>query len=101
MSIKNKDLNFLSLKVNVNITLDIIKSFRNLQQSQQKQMEVKVFRFTEYINKFDKEIVGFTTDDTFRENLAELIMLLMNGNTDNIINQLIYMDIIKEGNIVY
>ena len=33
-------------------------------------------------------------DDTFRENLAELIMLLMNGNTDNIINQLIYMDII-------
>lgn len=33
-------------------------------------------------------------DDTFRENLAELILLLMNGNTDNIINQLIYMDII-------
>ena len=33
-------------------------------------------------------------DDTFRENLAELIMILMNGNADNIINQLIYMDII-------
>ncbi|WP_296884968.1 AarF/ABC1/UbiB kinase family protein [uncultured Methanobrevibacter sp.] len=33
-------------------------------------------------------------DDTFKENLAELILLLINGNTDNIINQLIYMDII-------
>ena len=30
----------------------------------------------------------------FKENLAELIMLLVNGNADNIINQLIYMDII-------
>lgn len=30
----------------------------------------------------------------FKENLAELIMLLINGNADNILNQLIYMDII-------
>jgi ubiquinone biosynthesis protein len=35
-----------------------------------------------------------TLDDTFREDLAELIMILVSGNADNIINQLIYMDII-------
>jgi len=33
-------------------------------------------------------------DDDFRGNLAELILLLLNGNTDNILNHLIYMDII-------
>lgn len=33
-------------------------------------------------------------DETFKSNLAELILLLTNGNADNIINQLIYMDII-------
>ena len=34
-------------------------------------------------------------DETFKSNLAELILLLTNGNADNIINQLIYMDIIS------
>lgn len=41
----------------------------------------------------DEGMMGILDDD-FRENLAELIILLINGNTDNIINQLIYMDII-------
>lgn len=33
-------------------------------------------------------------DDDFREELAELILLLLSRNIDNIINQLIYMDIL-------
>ena len=33
-------------------------------------------------------------DETFKSNLAELILLLTNGNADNIINQLIYMNIL-------
>ena len=41
----------------------------------------------------DVGMVGILTDD-FKGNLAELVLLLYNGNTDNIINQLIYMDII-------
>lgn len=41
----------------------------------------------------DEGMMGILDDD-FRENLAELIILLINGNTDNIINQLVYMDII-------
>lgn len=41
----------------------------------------------------DEGMMGILDDD-FRGNLAELIILLFNGNTDNIINQLIYMDII-------
>lgn len=41
----------------------------------------------------DEGMMGILNDD-FRENLAELIILLINGNTDNIINQLLYMDII-------
>ncbi|WP_407422910.1 ABC1 kinase family protein [Methanobrevibacter sp.] len=36
-------------------------------------------------------------DETFKSNLAELILLLTSGNADNIINQLIYMDIISPG----
>ncbi len=34
-------------------------------------------------------------NENFKENLAELILLLLSGNTNNIINQLIYMDIIN------
>ena len=41
----------------------------------------------------DVGMVGILTDDV-KGNIAELILLLHNGNTDNIINQLIYMDII-------
>jgi len=41
----------------------------------------------------DMGMMGILNDE-FRENLAELILLLINGNADNIINQLIYMDII-------
>ena len=41
----------------------------------------------------DMGMMGILSDD-FKENLAELIILLINGNADNIINQLIYMDII-------
>ncbi|MBQ9026728.1 MAG: AarF/ABC1/UbiB kinase family protein [Methanobrevibacter sp.] len=41
----------------------------------------------------DMGMMGVLSDD-FKENLAELIILLINGNSDNIINQLIYMDII-------
>ncbi len=33
-------------------------------------------------------------DDSFKENLAELILLITNGNASNLINQLIYMEII-------
>lgn len=33
-------------------------------------------------------------DDNFRKNLAELILILANGNADNLINQLVYMDIL-------
>ena len=36
-------------------------------------------------------------DETFKSNLAELILLLTSGNADNIINQLIYIDIISPG----
>ncbi|MBP3790427.1 MAG: AarF/ABC1/UbiB kinase family protein [Methanobrevibacter sp.] len=42
----------------------------------------------------DEGMMGILNDD-FRENLAELILLLISGNTNNIIKQLIYMDIIS------
>ncbi len=41
----------------------------------------------------DEGMMGILNDD-FKENLAELILLLIGGNTNNIIKQLIYMDII-------
>lgn len=41
----------------------------------------------------DEGMMGILNED-FKENLAELILLLINGNTNNIIKQLIYMDII-------
>lgn len=41
----------------------------------------------------DEGMMGIL-DDNFRENLSELIILLISGNTDYLINQLIYMDII-------
>ena len=41
----------------------------------------------------DMGMMGILNDD-FKENLAELILLLISGNTNNIIKQLIYMDII-------
>ncbi len=40
----------------------------------------------------DTGMMGVLNED-FKENLAELILLLISGNTNNIINQLIYMDI--------
>ncbi len=41
----------------------------------------------------DEGMMGILDDD-FREELAELILLLLSRNIDNIINQLIYMDIL-------
>lgn len=41
----------------------------------------------------DEGMMGIL-DDNFRENLSELMILLISGNTDYLINQLIYMDII-------
>ncbi len=41
----------------------------------------------------DEGMMGILDDD-FREELAELILLLLSRNIDNIINQLIYMDIV-------
>ena len=41
----------------------------------------------------DEGMMGILDDD-FREELAELILLLLSRNVDNIINQLIYMDIL-------
>ena len=41
----------------------------------------------------DEGMMGILNDD-FREELAELILLLISGNVDNILNQLIYMDIL-------
>ncbi len=41
----------------------------------------------------DEGMMGILDDD-FREELAELILLLISGNVDNILNQLIYMDIL-------
>ena len=41
----------------------------------------------------DMGMMGILNED-FKEELAELILLLLSGNTNNIINQLIYMDII-------
>lgn len=38
-------------------------------------------------------MMGILNDD-FKEDLAELILLMISGNSSNIINQLIYMDII-------
>lgn len=43
----------------------------------------------------DMGMMGILNDD-FKENLAELILLLISGNTNNIIKQLIYMDIITQ-----
>lgn len=43
----------------------------------------------------DEGMMG-TLDDNFRENIAELIILLINGNTDHLIDQLLYMGIIKQ-----
>jgi len=40
----------------------------------------------------DMGMMGILNED-FKENLAELILLLISGNTNNIIKQLIYMDI--------
>ena len=42
----------------------------------------------------DAGMMGILNED-FKENLAELILLLISGNTNNIIKQLIYMDIIS------
>ncbi len=42
----------------------------------------------------DEGMMGILNED-FKETLAELILLLINGNTNNIIKQLIYMDIIN------
>lgn len=39
-------------------------------------------------------MMGILSED-FKENLAEFLLLLISGNTDNIIKQLIYMDIIS------
>ena len=41
----------------------------------------------------DAGMMGILNED-FKEGLAELILLLLSGNTNNIINQLIYMNII-------
>ncbi|MBQ8016734.1 MAG: AarF/ABC1/UbiB kinase family protein [Methanobrevibacter sp.] len=41
----------------------------------------------------DEGMMGIL-NETFKSNLAELILLLLSGNTDNIMNQLIYMGII-------
>ena len=41
----------------------------------------------------DMGMMGILNED-FKENLAELILLLISGNTNNLIKQLIYMDII-------
>lgn len=43
----------------------------------------------------DEGMMGILNDD-FKENLAELILLLISGNTNNIIKQLIYMDILSQ-----
>ena len=43
----------------------------------------------------DMGMMGILNED-FKENLAELILLLISGNTNNIIKQLIYMDIITQ-----
>lgn len=43
----------------------------------------------------DEGMMGILNED-FKENLAELILLLISGNTNNIIKQLIYMDIITQ-----
>lgn len=42
----------------------------------------------------DAGMMGVLNED-FKEDLAELILLLISGNTNNIINQLMYMDIIR------
>lgn len=42
----------------------------------------------------DAGMMGILNED-FKENLAELILLLLSGNTNNIINQLIYMGVIS------
>lgn len=42
----------------------------------------------------DEGMMGILNED-FKSNLAELILLLISGNTNNIIKQLIYMDIIS------
>lgn len=42
----------------------------------------------------DMGMMGILSED-FKENLAEFMLLLISGNTDNIIKQLIYMDIIS------
>ena len=42
----------------------------------------------------DAGMMGILNED-FKEDLAELILLLLSGNTNNIINQLIYMDIVS------
>lgn len=43
----------------------------------------------------DVGMVGILDED-FKQNLAQLILLLINGNASSIINQLIYMDIITK-----
>lgn len=43
----------------------------------------------------DEGMMG-TLDDYFKENLAELMILLVGGNTDHLLNQLLYMGIITK-----
>lgn len=43
----------------------------------------------------DEGMMG-TLDDNFRENLAELIILLISGNTDHLLNQFLYMGVINK-----
>lgn len=43
----------------------------------------------------DEGMMG-TLDENFKENLAELIILLISGNTDNLLNQFLYMGVINK-----
>lgn len=43
----------------------------------------------------DEGMMG-TLDNNFKENIAELILLLINGNTDHLLNQFLYMGVINK-----
>lgn len=43
----------------------------------------------------DEGMMG-TLDNNFKENIAELILLLINGNTDHLLNQFLYMRVINK-----
>jgi hypothetical protein len=74
---------------NIHTIFRIIRPFRNLQQIEKKQMEIKASRFTEYMNNNNKgnyEIVGLNIDNNASGDILK--KLLEESNTKIIVEEM-------------